>query len=79
MLYRYLAIIVACTFTTACSLVSPSTQHHCEEPRPEICTREYVPVCAIKRDNSQGLYGNGCSACSNPEVTGYNEGACPQP
>ncbi len=79
MLYRYLSLLVICGLSTACSVITPATQHSCEEPRPEVCTREYVPVCAIKRDNSTGLYANACSACSNSEVIGYNEGACPTP
>jgi hypothetical protein len=79
MLNRYLTLLFICCLSTACSVINPTVQHTCEEPRPEVCTREYVPVCAIKSDNSEGLYANGCSACSNIEVVGYNEGACPQP
>lgn len=78
MIYRCLSLTMLCLLFSACTLVKPAIQHHCEEPRPQACTREYVPVCAIKKDNSSGLYGNACSACSNPEIVGYNEGACPQ-
>jgi alkaline phosphatase D len=48
----------------------------CPEPRPQVCTREYRPVCAQLRDGSFKTYSNGCSACSDPAVTGYREGAC---
>jgi hypothetical protein len=79
MLNRYLTLVFICCLSAACSMNSPTVQHSCEDPRPEACTREYVPVCAIKSDKSEGLYANGCSACSNSKVVGYNEGACPQP
>jgi alkaline phosphatase D len=48
----------------------------CPEPRPQICTQDYRPVCAVRQDGSYKTYANGCSACSDPEVTGYREGAC---
>ena len=48
----------------------------CKEPRPQICTQDYRPVCALLQDDSSKTYSNGCNACSDPEVTGYREGAC---
>jgi len=50
----------------------------CTDPRPEICTREYLPVCARLEDGRQKTYSNGCTACSDPAVTGYQPGECPQ-
>ena len=59
----------------------------CGSPRPEICTREYRPVCA-ERDtgvrcvttpcpSSEWItIGNACSACSEPKVMGYRPGPC---
>lgn len=61
----------------------------CTEPRPEICTREYMPVCAV-RDNGvrcittpcdsteTQTYGNKCDACADKEVYGYTVGECKQ-
>ena len=40
--------------------------------RPEVCTREYMPVCG---DNNE-TYSNGCVACSNESVTAHKPGAC---
>lgn len=62
----------------------------CSNPRPEICTREYRPVCAqvdtgkrcvtVPCDSSVNeTRGNACSACSDPKVVGYRAGACPDP
>jgi hypothetical protein len=48
----------------------------CTEPRPQICSQDYRPVCAVLQDGSFKTYSNGCSACSDPAVTGYREGAC---
>ena len=47
----------------------------CPEPRPQICTMDYRPVCATLQDGSVKTYSNGCSACTDPAVTGYQEGA----
>lgn len=48
----------------------------CKEPRPEICTREYNPVCATLKDGSIRTDSTACTACSDPAVIGYNMGAC---
>jgi len=48
----------------------------CPEPRPQICSREYRPVCAKLQDGGFKTYANGCTACTDPTVTGYREGVC---
>lgn len=48
----------------------------CKDPRPEICTMNYLPVCGISSDETVKTYANGCTACSNQHVLGYREGAC---
>jgi len=48
----------------------------CEEPRPQICTREYDPVCASLKDGNTKTGSTGCTACSDQEVVGYKKGAC---
>ena len=50
----------------------------CTEPRPQVCTQDYRPVCAMLHEGGFKTYANGCSACSDPAVTGYREGACEQ-
>lgn len=48
----------------------------CQEPRPQICTREYDPVCATLKDGSTSTGATGCTSCSDTEVVGYKMGAC---
>jgi hypothetical protein len=48
----------------------------CPEPRPQICTREYRPVCAQMQDGTFKTYSTGCTSCSDPKVIGYRDGAC---
>ena len=87
--YKLLTIFSISFFCQSCAeSVSnkPATeQNHnhvytqCTEPRPEICTREYNPVCArLNTGNEEKTYGNGCSACADPAVIDYRQGACEQ-
>ena len=59
----------------------------CQEPRPEICTREYNPVCATKStgivcittpcpSTEEKTYATGCTACADPNVIKYKQGQC---
>jgi hypothetical protein len=48
----------------------------CEEPRPQICTREYNPVCATLQNGGAETHSTGCTSCSDPDVVGYKMGAC---
>ena len=50
----------------------------CEEPRPQVCTMDYRPVCGTLADGSVKTYANGCGACSDANVTSWVEGECPK-
>jgi len=50
----------------------------CTEPRPEVCTMQYAPACAELAAGGQREYASACNACSDPAVTGYRTGSCPQ-
>lgn len=50
--------------------------NRCEEPRPQVCTMEYVPVCATLATGGEKTYANGCAACSDAGVDGWVNGAC---
>lgn len=62
----------------------------CSEPRREMCTRDYRPVCADVDTGircirapcpsvEQKTYSNGCTACADPHVTGHRPGSCAAP
>jgi hypothetical protein len=59
----------------------------CTLPRPEICTEEYMPVCAVRDtgvrcvttpcDSTEHIeYSNACAACSDADVISYTDGRC---
>lgn len=70
--------------TTICSCSINSNVTHqnntkiiqCEEIRPQICTMEYLPVCASMNNTNKRTYASGCSACSDINVTHYIPGEC---
>ena len=86
-----LAFVFACS---ACStnklnetVKSTETVIQCKAPRPNICTREYMPVCAIKfigincmtapcPSTEEQTYATGCTACADEKVIHYSTGAC---
>ena len=49
----------------------------CTDPRPQMCTMEYKPVCARLGEGAEAewkTYASGCSACGDPKVTVYKSG-----
>ncbi len=50
----------------------------CADPRPDICTQNYAPVCGVHADGSRQTYSNSCMACSNPAVVGALPEPCPE-
>ena len=48
----------------------------CTDPRPEVCTLDYTPVCGTDNNGATETYSNACGACSTLEVVSYIEGAC---
>ena len=60
----------------------------CTEPRPEVCTMIYAPVCATRDtgvrcittpcpSSEQVTKSSSCNACSDPKVISYVKGECP--
>lgn len=57
----------------------PPDLAQCVDPRPQLCTQDYRPVCGVRDtgvSTERQTYGNACTACSNPDVLGYSEGMC---
>ena len=48
----------------------------CSEPRPEMCTQQYDPVCGQFSQGGNQTYSNWCSACSDKAVESYVPGEC---
>ena len=62
----------------------------CTDPRPQVCTAMYDPVCATRDtgvrcittpspSEEKKTMGNACSACSDPKVYSWVKGECPAP
>ena len=50
----------------------------CKDPRPQMCTMDYRPVCGTMTGGEKKTYSNGCSACSDISVLSYVPGECPE-
>lgn len=74
----FLATLFSLSACTASQPVSPTKAvlTKCQEPRPELCTQDYTPVCAARADGTRMTVSNGCTACSDPVVVGYRPGEC---
>lgn len=57
---------------------------YCTDPRPQACTKEYMPVCGQVQiqcitepcDPIMQTFANKCEACANSLTISYTEGAC---
>ncbi|MFV2059515.1 MAG: hypothetical protein ACC653_02455 [Gammaproteobacteria bacterium] len=73
-----LLVVSACETTVAQNEVpvEVTTITTCSEPRPQICTNEYKPVCATLDDGKQETYATGCTACADTFVVSYQKDVC---
>jgi hypothetical protein len=69
-------VLASCAYSGEKSNTEAATLIACEEPRPQICTREYNPVCASLKDGTTQTAATGCTACSDSKVVGYEMGEC---
>jgi PBP1b-binding outer membrane lipoprotein LpoB len=60
----------------ASQTVNPDDMTLCTNPRPEVCTMEYNPVCGFMQNNDFRTYASPCTACSDSAVVGYTMGDC---
>jgi len=80
--YRFTPITVLALTAISLGCSSASVKDdltRCTEPRPEVCTMDYTPVCGLQRISGKEqwkTYSNACSACSDSTVVGYNKDAC---
>lgn len=70
-------LLASCAVTTQeMAAQDPSKVTVCKEPRSQVCTMDYSPVCADVDDGNNKTYSNGCNACSDAKVIRYREGVC---
>ncbi|MEH6582707.1 MAG: hypothetical protein V7754_12280 [Halioglobus sp.] len=70
---------LAVLFVSGCGInqqPTPSMVTHCETPRPQVCTMEYVPVCAYPLAGGTKEYSSGCNACADEAIAVYIPGPC---
>jgi hypothetical protein len=72
----YLGLVTACATTHPDNTTATSALNQCKDPRPEVCTQDYRPVCATLQDGLHKVYSNGCMACSDTMVESWVEGEC---
>ena len=74
------AVLLLSVISFGCSSADVKDElTECTEPRPEVCTMDYTPVCGLQRtagEEQWKTYSNACTACSDSSVTGYIKGAC---
>lgn len=81
LLSLYTLLLAACsplddTTLDASSEIKIVTAIVCTDPRPEICTMEYRPVCASGLSGEPTTFSSACSACSDQKVLHYKIGEC---
>jgi hypothetical protein len=78
------AVVMSLIFLSGCStpLVAKIQKKEnsdlivlCKNPRPQICTMIYNPVCAYQGEKTN-TYASDCSACADSTVSGYTLGEC---
>lgn len=77
---RLFVILLVSLELGACAAKEPALPAdivQCRDPRPEVCTMEWNPVCGVLEDGSRKTYPTGCTACSHNEVVGWLAGECP--
>lgn len=84
MLLRFAFIILVLSLVSCVVYTKPDETEkprkfdmtNCEEPRPQICTREFRPVCGLQDSGQYKTYSTACEACSHKQVTSYYKGVC---
>lgn len=80
-----LPLLAACATPNGGQL--PANAQTCTEPRPQLCTMDYNPVCATRDSGTrcvttpcpareQATYANACGACADARVFYHLPGAC---
>jgi hypothetical protein len=78
---RVTIAIATMTMLVACagSPPAPDPVTQCGEPRPQVCTMEYNPVCATLSEGGTKQYASPCNACADDAVSSYLADVCLSP
>ncbi len=89
LLFTLMIGIASCASSKKTDMPTASTAVYrkCPDERAQICTREYMPVCATRDTGVRCVttpcpsselktYSNGCTACADEKVLGYIANAC---
>jgi len=71
-----LPLLVACAAGQPKQSYTDDSQTMCIEPRPQICTMDYTPVCAELNGGELKTYSNACTACADVNVVSHRAAAC---
>ena len=84
--FRWMLIVVVLTnFLVAACSREPATGEGatadpeltaCTDPRSQVCTAQYDPVCGYLGGDNPKTFSNACMACADAGVSGHRPGAC---
>lgn len=69
--------VAALVLLSACGS-TPQANTACAQPRPLVCTMQFLPTCAVLASGASKEFSSPCTACADTEVTGYIPGPCPE-
>jgi len=79
--YPLISALILLTIT-ACDLteqISPDNITLCTDPRAEVCTQNYLPVCGTEDPTIPSgwtTFSNACTACAVTTISAYKQEAC---
>jgi hypothetical protein len=75
---RATCLIGVLLLLSACATKAPVASTACTQPRPLVCTMEFLPTCAVLEGGGRKEFSSPCTACADTKVSGYVAGPCPE-
>jgi hypothetical protein len=83
LVFKALTLASVALLATACATAPPAPVEPeapafsaCKDPRPQVCTMIYAPVCATHADGHLETHASACNACADDTALTYVNGAC---
>jgi len=75
-----ITIMTLCLLLSACqsTAIKQDLQTNCPDLRPQMCTMDFKPVCGVFSEGTTKTFSNACTACSDKNILGFQEGKCPK-